>query len=622
MFSLKHFLIIFAILTIFSFTEIAYGHGLGNVESDVLFFNDSFYKVKVQTTPDVLTGTESTIKFEISTINDDQNILVSNVEYAVEIFDGQTNDLLLSFNAYSPDDSFNAIIIPDHTVDFSGETTENGSWIGSNQDLLEIKAPLFLQGGLVQVNVSILSINEESIPAYSTFETLLTIGEYIPFEIDFDENSFDFMFATYFDKIDEFSFDSKSKKLTALMPFNWNPDFIEKIPFVHAEYYIPKSFEPFTNHEIKMTVNDISLLGTIDRSGDEETVVHFLIPTKKLLKLYDDISEDERDRIIFGIQSGKLRDVQKNDASLELGDKVIVLSSQEDWRFHLSLTPKEQIFPQNEIKLNLEFRDPVTNTIIPQITYDLDIFLNGKLIESKKQLETPDGKDSIPVTFSGVGAAIIRISNVNNFDTSGEFSFKVSEKQNKIIPDKTIQISKDSSFPGCDVDDSCYLPFNVKINLDQTVLWENIDSAAHTVTSGSPENGISDYFDSGIIAPSEVFTFEFDRVGDFTYFCTLHPWMIGIVSVTDNTIPSWIKNNAGWWANDAIDDETFVNGIEYLVKNQIITTSTTQNTTSNTDTIPSWIKNNAGWWANDAIDDETFVNGIEYLVEYGIIQIN
>ena len=122
MFSLKHFLIIFAILTIFSFTEIAYGHGLGNVESDVLFFNDSFYKVKVQTTPDVLTGTESTIKFEISTINDDQNILVSNVEYAVEIFDGQTNDLLLSFNAYSPDDSFNAIIIPDHTVDFSGET--------------------------------------------------------------------------------------------------------------------------------------------------------------------------------------------------------------------------------------------------------------------------------------------------------------------------------------------------------------------------------------------------------------------------------------------------------------------------------------------------------------------
>jgi len=569
MFSPNYFFILLILIVFGGSSQIAFGHGLGNVESDVLFFNDSFYKVKVQTTPDVLSGIESTIKFEISTINDDQNTLVSNVEYIVEIFDGQTNDLLLSFDAYSPGDSFVATIIPDNTVDFSGETTENGSWIGSNDDL-EIKAPLFLQGGLVQVNVSILSINGESIPKYSNFETLLTIGEYIPFEVDFDDTSFDFMFATYFDRIDEFSFDSRSKKLTALMPFNWNPDFIEKIPFVHAEYYIPKSFEPFNNHEIKMTVNDISLLGTIDRSGDEEIVVHFLIPTKKLLKLYDDISKDEQDRIVFGIQSGKLRDIQKNNASLELGDKVIVLSSQEDWRFHLSLTPKEQIFSQHEIKLNLEFRDPVTNTIIPQITYDLDIFLNGKIIESRQGLETPDGKDSVPVTFPNVGAAIIRISNVNNFDTSGEFSFKVSEKQNKIIPDKMIQISKDSSFPGCDIDDSCYLPSNVKINLDQTVLWENIDSAAHTVTSGSPENGISDYFDSGIIAPSEMFTFTFDKLDDFEYFCTLHPWMMGTVSVTDDTIPSWIKNNAGWWADGIIDDDSFVQGIEFLIKQGII----------------------------------------------------
>jgi len=90
----------------------------------------------------------------------------------------------------------------------------------------------------------------------------------------------------------------------------------------------------------------------------------------------------------------------------------------------------------------------------------------------------------------------------------------------------------------------------------------------------------------------------------------------------DNEIPAWIKNNAGWWADDTIDDETFVRGIEFLVKNQVITTSTTQGSGSDSAEIPAWIKNNAGWWAEDTIDDETFVNGIEYLVEYGIIQIN
>ena len=39
----------------------------------------------------------------------------------------------------------------------------------------------------------------------------------------------------------------------------------------------------------------------------------------------------------------------------------------------------------------------------------------------------------------------------------------------------------------------------------------------------------------------------------------------------DQLIPAWIKNNAGWWADGSIDDETFVQGIEYLVKNGIIT---------------------------------------------------
>ena len=36
--------------------------------------------------------------------------------------------------------------------------------------------------------------------------------------------------------------------------------------------------------------------------------------------------------------------------------------------------------------------------------------------------------------------------------------------------------------------------------------------------------------------------------------------------------------------------------------------------------IPDWVKNNAGWWADGQIDDNSFVNGIKYLIESGIIQ--
>jgi len=36
-----------------------------------------------------------------------------------------------------------------------------------------------------------------------------------------------------------------------------------------------------------------------------------------------------------------------------------------------------------------------------------------------------------------------------------------------------------------------------------------------------------------------------------------------------NQIPSWIKNNAGWWADGSIDDNSFVQGIQYLIQNRI-----------------------------------------------------
>ena len=37
--------------------------------------------------------------------------------------------------------------------------------------------------------------------------------------------------------------------------------------------------------------------------------------------------------------------------------------------------------------------------------------------------------------------------------------------------------------------------------------------------------------------------------------------------------------------------------------------------------IPSWIKNNAGWWADGSIDDDSFIQGTQFLIKQGILQI-
>ncbi len=86
-----------------------------------------------------------------------------------------------------------------------------------------------------------------------------------------------------------------------------------------------------------------------------------------------------------------------------------------------------------------------------------------------------------------------------------------------------------------------------------------------------------------------------------------------------SAIPSWIKNNAGWWADGSIDDDSFIQGIQFLIKEKIISIPSTQNSGTGSNEIPSWIKNNAGWWADGLIDDDSFIQGIQFLIKEGLI---
>ena len=50
--------------------------------------------------------------------------------------------------------------------------------------------------------------------------------------------------------------------------------------------------------------------------------------------------------------------------------------------------------------------------------------------------------------------------------------------------------------------------------------------------------------------------------------------------------------------------------------------STETSESSQSQVVPAWIKNNAGWWAEDKISEAEFVNAIQYLIKHGIIIVN
>ena len=48
------------------------------------------------------------------------------------------------------------------------------------------------------------------------------------------------------------------------------------------------------------------------------------------------------------------------------------------------------------------------------------------------------------------------------------------------------------------------------------------------------------------------------------------PAIPGMEEASDDEIPDWIKNNAGWWSDGAITDKDYISGIKYLIENGII----------------------------------------------------
>ena len=76
---------------------------------------------------------------------------------------------------------------------------------------------------------------------------------------------------------------------------------------------------------------------------------------------------------------------------------------------------------------------------------------------------------------------------------------------------------------------------DITIQVLDFVEWGNADTAAHTVTSGTAADGPDGIFDSGLYAPGKSFSHQFTEVGKYPYFCMVHPWMDGVVTVVEAT---------------------------------------------------------------------------------------
>ena len=99
------------------------------------------------------------------------------------------------------------------------------------------------------------------------------------------------------------------------------------------------------------------------------------------------------------------------------------------------------------------------------------------------------------------------------------------------LPARLVIISEGAHVPGCEKAGKCYDPPSLIIFKGGEIIWRNDDTDAHTVTSGTALEGPTRVFDSGLMKAGDTFSHRFDSSGDYPYYCMIHPWAIGSISV-------------------------------------------------------------------------------------------
>ena len=209
---------------------------------------------------------------------------------------------------------------------------------------------------------------------------------------------------------------------------------------------------------------------------------------------------------------------------------------------------------------------------------------NNYTVEISLDKESYNLGDS--VTFSG---------SVNKYDADRSLRISIFDSKNSLIVTQKTTVGDDSTF-------SHTVPLEDKFKEGKYTAKAQYGSSKATVEIIS--------FVIGSTAETQIDPPSLDISA-------------GPADMSAQKIPDWVKNNAGWWAAGDIDDSSFVQGIQFMIKEGLMKIpATEQGVGTQNNNIPDWVKNNAGWWAAGDIDDSSFVQGIQFMIKEGLMRVS
>jgi hypothetical protein len=352
---------------------------------------------------------------------------ITNVNYFLTIYKG--DKLLLRELFYSKDGPLTLKFQPgEGPVKVYGSTEPFlGGW-SSDSGQIVVAGPILSQGGLYHFSIEIFGIDNVRnifIPEKAPrFDSYLSIGDVSTANLTFGKNNYNSTLISYYDKIQNFTFQPKNLEAKWYMPFNWNVSRIKSQNiFVHEEIKFPKSFSEFSNSsKFNGTVNGQPLVGrslAIDPFTSEKAlIIHFLLNKNDIVKMAENknalaVSGDSMQFTIRPLKN------QTQETSFEVVTDAGAIHAMLGWN------PNPPAIGKNN--LNVNFSDALNgNRLNADVNYDLNIRTkDGQEVVKSNNVTAINGISNQTLSFPSKGlfklevkVNSLKFANQTNLDTT------------------------------------------------------------------------------------------------------------------------------------------------------------------------------------------------------------
>jgi hypothetical protein len=297
----------------FDFPNKVYGHGLSKDESIPIDVSGRQIAIEGIIVPSFLNDGNQQPTLTVRIFDKKTNETISDINLRIIInFKNQT---LIDQQFHSLDGTVSANLIPSpDSVTHQIINKEQRDL--SKNELVEvsltnpatIKSKLLSDGGLYDITVILeKTSNGIKLDSDKKINLFISIGKTFPFVIQKSANStshnnndngnITLQVKTFYDEIQDFSFNKENSKISFKMPFKWDLNYVSQILTLHEEILVPKSYTPLsTVSSFTGTLNGMKIptntLLIDDFSDKNNRIIHVVITTFKLKEYTKQIVEE------------------------------------------------------------------------------------------------------------------------------------------------------------------------------------------------------------------------------------------------------------------------------------------------------------------------------------------